>query len=167
MCWILELLAHLPYYLSMRQLAVSAPKGLQQVVVAQCLTTFRASWPFSRGWPHGLSYGSHLLPSHEAFCVVKFRRYHKSVEWHKQAYQVCIARRIQETNLINKRLSLELSQKALCPWCLCFSSCRHVKLNATPTSLAFYDDRGSLLVGIGKNLFRIDAHHCEHRETCT
>lgn len=34
---------------------------------------------------------------------------------------------------------------------------RHVKLNATPVSLAFYDDRGSLLVGIGKNLYKIDS----------
>jgi len=37
------------------------------------------------------------------------------------------------------------------------SLCRQLKLNAIPHSLEFVDSKGTLIVGVGKNLHKIDS----------
>jgi len=39
--------------------------------------------------------------------------------------------------------------------------CRQLKLNAIPHSLEFVDSKGTLIVGVGKNLHKIDSVNSE------
>ena len=60
----------------------------------------------------------------------------------------------------------ERTTPCLCCPCLLdwfiFAVTRHLKLNATPHCLEFVDSRGTLLVGIGKNIHRIEPTECEY-----